>query len=172
MSTPFLLKPGDWTWWLWAVVAALLTAGIAWSPACFLAAGGVVVLQMALVLARSRRPAFAIQLRLAYLLLLALAWHPELRWLYWLPMLGTWALVLFGYCLLARMLALLPWNRDEPLGRDYLRRVFLTAPDPRRAAAEEADTGCAGGMCSIAAQVAPATARRERRVAAAAHQAS
>ena len=36
--------------------------------------------------------------------------------------------VLFGYCPLARMLHLMPWNRDEPFTLDLLRRVIVTPP--------------------------------------------
>jgi len=42
---------------------------------------------------------------------------------------GTFALVLFGYCLMARILSLLPGNRTEPVSLDLILRTFLTPPD-------------------------------------------
>jgi hypothetical protein len=56
-----------------------------------------------------------------------------LRWLFWLPVVGTLVLVLFGYCLLARTLSLFPWNRRETLSLGLLRRTYLTPPTPGRA---------------------------------------
>jgi hypothetical protein len=41
---------------------------------------------------------------------------------------GTWAMVLVGYCPLARALSLLPWNRRQPLSADLVRRTFLSPP--------------------------------------------
>jgi hypothetical protein len=97
--------------------------------------------------------AFPVQLRLAYLLLLAISFIPQMRWLYWLPTLGTFALVIFGYCLLARALYLLPWNRQESLSADMLRRTFMTRPDLSRVSVNPQTAGCAGGLCTIEAQV-------------------
>ena len=37
-------------------------------------------------------------------------------------------MVLVGYCPLARMLSLLPWNRRQPLSVALVRRTFLSAP--------------------------------------------
>ncbi|HEY0633972.1 MAG TPA: hypothetical protein VGE00_01215 [Gammaproteobacteria bacterium] len=51
----------------------------------------------------------------SYLLLLLLALPENHQALYWLPTIGTWTRVLFGYCTLARTVSLLPWNRREAL---------------------------------------------------------
>jgi hypothetical protein len=37
-----------------------------------------------------------------------------------------------GWCPLARMLYLLPWNREEPFELSLLWRVFLSKPVPGR----------------------------------------
>jgi hypothetical protein len=70
--------------------------------------------------------AFPVQLRVAYTLLLIICLFPPMRWIYWVPAVGTFTLVIFGYCLMARMLSLLPWNRAEPITVDLLRRTFLS----------------------------------------------
>ncbi len=78
-----------------------------------------------------------------------------MRWLYWLPTVGTFALIIFGYCLLARMLSLLPWNSKEAYTLSRLRRTFLSPPDLTRVRTKPAAANCAGGLCTLEAQVAP-----------------
>jgi len=152
----FYIRPGDWTWWTWTITAALLFVGLAGHGRAFIAAMVLTAAQGFILLARDRDPAaFSVQLRIAYLLLL-LAGHPlSMRWLYWLPAVGTLVLVVFGYCLLARILSLLPWNGREPWSVKLLWRTFFSAPNLGRVSFASANTGCAGGLCTIEAQVAP-----------------
>ena len=72
--------------------------------------------------------AFRVQVRLGYVLIAVVAFQEPLRALYLIPLFGTWANVLFGYCPLGRMLTLAPWNRREPLSADLLRRTISTPP--------------------------------------------
>lgn len=72
--------------------------------------------------------AFPIQVRIGYLLLLLVALPEKLQWIYWIPAIGTWAQVLFGYCTMARTVSLLPWNRKEAFSLDLLKRTFLSVP--------------------------------------------
>jgi hypothetical protein len=62
------------------------------------------------------------------LLLLLIALPENLQLIYWIPTIGTWAQVLFGYCTMARMVSLLPWNRKEAFSFTLLKRTFLSAP--------------------------------------------
>lgn len=39
---------------------------------------------------------------------------------------GTSARMLVGYCLLARTLSLMPWNRHEPISPELLRRTLFS----------------------------------------------
>jgi hypothetical protein len=144
----------DWTWWAWLFTAILLAIGLAGYPSAFIVAMAVTTVQAIMMLIREKSiSAFPVQLRIAYLLLLTISFIPQMRWLYWLPTLGTFALVIFGYCLLARALFLLPWNRQESLSADLLRRTFMTRPDLSRVAGNPHTAGCAGGLCTIEAQV-------------------
>jgi hypothetical protein len=116
-------------WWYWLATAGLLTAGVTGWPPGIPASIGLVVVQAVHFAARHRSvTAFPVQVRLAYLLVLLCFFPPAMRPLYWLPVTGTWALVLFGYCTTARALSLLPWNRTEPLSLGLLKRTFLSAP--------------------------------------------
>ena len=69
------------------------------------------------------------------------------------PVVGTFALVIFGYCLTARVLSLLPWNRAEPITIDLLRRTFLSRSRLLDRAESVSWAGCGPGLCSIEAQV-------------------
>jgi hypothetical protein len=150
----FYILADDWTWWAWTLTATLLAIGLAGYPSAFIAAMAITALQSIAMLIREKSiSAFPVQLRIAYLLLLAISFIPQMRWLYWLPTLGTFALVIFGYCLLARALYLLPWNRQESLSADMLRRTFMTRPDLSRVAVNPQTASCAGGLCTIEAQV-------------------
>ena len=73
--------------------------------------------------------AFPVQLRLAYLVWVAIGTYiPNLDALMWITTLGLAANLFVGYCPLARMLSLLPINRQEPFSLDLVRRVFLSPP--------------------------------------------
>lgn len=152
----FYIKLDDWTWWAWTITTALLVAGLSGYTPAFIAAMAVTAGQGLILLVRDRSPAaFSVQLRLAYLILLLISYPPPMRWLYWVPAVGTFALIVFGYCLLARVLSLLPWNSHESYSMDRLRRTFFSAPDLARVKSKPAGASCAGGLCTIAAQVAP-----------------
>ena len=154
------IMPQDWTWWVWLVSACLLLVGLMGMPKAFSATLLLSIAQFILFLARERAfNAFPVQLRLAYTLLLTICLLPPMRWLYWLPAVGTSALVIFGYCLLARMLSLLPWNRAEPITIDLLRRTFLSRPRLLDRVRRVSSAGCGTGLCSIEAQVEPGKGR-------------
>jgi len=116
-------------WWYWLMSAGLLTAGVCGWPASFLLAIGLTMFQFVHFAIRTRSVrSFPAQVRLGYLLLLLVAAPAELRPIYWLPTIGTWVQVLFGYCALARTVSLMPWNRAKPLSMALLRQTFFAAP--------------------------------------------
>jgi hypothetical protein len=118
----------DLAWWYWAAMVLLL-AGKAVSPAAALAAIGLGVVQSFHFYARSERMgALPVQVRTAFLgFLVAGLWTP-LAFIHWLMLGATLTRVAFDYCLLARTLALMPWNRSGPLGLGLVRRAYLTPP--------------------------------------------
>jgi hypothetical protein len=124
-----MIQVREISWWYWAVTAALLIVGLAgWPPAFLLAVGLSAIQIIHFRLAEGSWRAFPVQVRVAYFLILTATLWPPLHWLVWLPAIGTPAQVLIGYCLLARALSLLPWNRREPLSWDLVRRTFTTPP--------------------------------------------
>jgi hypothetical protein len=117
------------SWWYWAVTSVLLIAGLAgWQAAFHLAAGLSAWQIIHFRLREGSLTAFPVQVRIAYTTMLLLALWEPLRWLFWVPAIGTPAQVLFGYCTLARCLSLLPWNRIERLTWQLVRRTFFSPP--------------------------------------------
>lgn len=126
-----MIEYRDTGWQYWAVTAALLGVGLFTGLPGVEAAAGLCAIQTLHYAALERRvTAFPVQVRLAYLaLLLAGFWSP-LAWVHWVQLVGTTARVTVGYCLLARIMSLMPWNRREPLSRALVTRTFVSAPVP------------------------------------------
>jgi hypothetical protein len=124
----------DLSWWQWALTVPVLVAQLA---------GYARALPIAMVLCaaagvyfwfrlRQVRP-YPVQVRIAYLGLLAVGALPAMQWIHWVQLCGTTAMVTVGYCPLIRLLSLLPWNRTERFSFTLAWRVFFRQP-------------CAGGM--------------------------
>jgi len=122
--------PNRPTWWIWLFCAVSLALGLAGQETGYLAALLLACAQAGVFAICDGGWTFPVQIRVAYALILLGGQIPGLRWLNWVPVTGTFALVIFGYCPLARLLALCPWNRTEPLTLDLMRRTFLTGPRP------------------------------------------
>jgi hypothetical protein len=157
----FALMPKEPTWWVWLVTVALLATGLAGIPAGIIAAITLSLVQTVFFWRKTWDVrAMSVQLRLAYTMLLFVCFTPPLRWLYWLPTVGTSALLVFGYCLMARTLSLLPWNRAEPLTLDLLCRTFFSPPVVTRD--DHSFSACGGkdGVCELEASAASLRPRR------------
>jgi hypothetical protein len=118
-------------WWYWLATVCLLTAGLTGHPAAFMLAVLLTLVQLVHFAVRENSvTAFPVQVRFFYLVLLLVALPAPLNAVYWLPAVGTWARVLFGYCMMARCVSLLPWNRTEPFSAALLTRTFFSRPVP------------------------------------------
>ncbi len=72
---------------------------------------------------------FPVQVRVAYLIWVAVGtFVPHMVILMYITTIGLASNLFTGYCPLARMMYLLPWNREEPLSFNLLKRVILTPP--------------------------------------------
>jgi len=116
-------------WWYWLVTDALLIGCLAdwrWGALPVIA---LTVIQAVHYLHRERRiMAFPVQVRLGYLLLLVLGTIPPLGFIHWIQLAGTTAVVTVGYCPLARILALMPWNRRRPLTAMLVWNTIVSPP--------------------------------------------
>ncbi len=117
------------SWWCWLFSVSFLTAGVCGWPMGFASAIGFTVCQLIHFTIRDRSVfTFPVQVRFGYLLLLLIAAPEKFRLIYWIPMIGTWVQVLFGYCAMARTVSLMPWNRKQTLSVALLEKTFLSAP--------------------------------------------
>ncbi len=125
----FIIEYRSVSWWYWLITVGFLTAGLIGYSEGFLLAIALTLIQLVHFTAREGSvTAFPVQVRLGYLLLLLIALPAPLQWIYWIPTIGTWAQVLFGYCTMARMVSLLPWNRKEGFSFGLVKRTFLSPP--------------------------------------------
>jgi hypothetical protein len=81
-------------------------------------------------LERRSLQAFDVQVRVGYLTLLLLGTVGPLWPLHVVQFVGVNALLVADYCLLARMLVLLPWNRRVAFSLGLLRWALLSPPAP------------------------------------------
>lgn len=117
----------DLGWWYWFVTVGLLAAGLSgWQRGIYLAIV-LCIIQIGHVMRLTHDlTTFPMQVRATYaVMLMAGLWGP-LAWLHWMQLVGTSARVLIGYCFLARLLSLAPWNRREPLSWELVIRTFLS----------------------------------------------
>lgn len=125
----FMIEYKSIGWWYWLVTAGLLTYGVTKDPIGFLLAIGLTVFQLIHFVIRERGiKTFPVQVRFWYLMLLLVALPEPLELIYWIPTIGTWAQIIFGYCTMARLVSLLPWNRTEPFTSDLVIKTFFSRP--------------------------------------------
>ncbi len=125
----FMIDYNDLGWRYWLVTVILLTLGILGEPTGFVLAIGLTIIQLIHFLFNERNiTSFPVQVRIGYLLLLIISLPAPMQILFWIPCIGTWAQVIFGYCTMARLVSLLPWNRVEPFSLKLLMKTFLSRP--------------------------------------------
>jgi hypothetical protein len=117
------------TRWLWLVTAGLLLAYLGGKPAALVLAALLTAGRAAYQATQLRRGgALATQVRALALVVMLLGSVPGLRWLLLVQLAAMSMLIAFDYCVAARLLALLPWNRSRPLTAVLLREALLTPP--------------------------------------------
>ena len=128
-GTRLTVPKRDLAWWFWLAIDALLATSLFVDRRMLAAVIAVAVIQIPIFAQGIRGwSSFPAQVRIAYLALLVIGlWRP-LGFIYWIQLVGTTAMVLFGYCFLARCLSLLSWNRTEPLTVALVARTFFTPP--------------------------------------------
>lgn len=131
MNEAFVMSPTTKRLY-WQLTALLLAASFArwpWGLHGVIALNAVQVAHSACA-QRGNWRSLELQVRLAYLGLLGLGTVPGLWPLHLIQFVGVNALLVADYCLLARLLTLLPWNRPLPLSWALVRRVLLMPPAP------------------------------------------
>lgn len=117
------------SWQYWFATACLLTAGLAGVNWAFQLAIAVTVIQLFhFVLREHSLVAFPVQVRFWYLMLLIASFPGPMQVVYWIPAVGTWAQLVFGYCAMARLVSMFPWNRKEPFSLKLMQKTFISRP--------------------------------------------
>lgn len=125
----FMIDYKQIDWWYWFATACLLTTGVAGYATGFVLAIGLSGMQLIHFTMREHSlSAFTVQVRFWFLILVLAAWPEPMQIVYWLPVAGTWARSIFGYCAMARLLSLMPWNRRVPFTFGLLMRTFFSRP--------------------------------------------
>ncbi|MFA6904264.1 MAG: hypothetical protein WC236_14415 [Gallionellaceae bacterium] len=125
----FMIDHKELSWRYWLVTACLLTAGVAGYKNGFFLAIGLTLFQLIHFTIREQSiTAFPVQVRFWYLILLLVALPEPLQIVYWVPAIGTWAQLIFGYCTMARCVSLFPWNRNERFSVALLNKTFFSRP--------------------------------------------
>ena len=117
-------------WTLWFVTWIGLLAGLVDRKAYeFVVLFSVAHAFLFLVLHSFRVAAFPVQVRIAYVLWVLIGTYiPYMVFFMYITTVGLVGNLFFKYCPLARMLYLLPWNREETFSFNLLTRAFLTPP--------------------------------------------
>ena len=116
-------------WWYWLATVGLLAAHFAGAPSALRLAITLTGIQVVYyTLLEGEAKAFSVQIRVAFLGLLLLGLWKPLRFVHGIQLAGTLAVVLFDYCLLARILSLLPWNRRVTLSASLAIRTIFSRP--------------------------------------------
>ena len=138
----------DPSWWQWAATVALLALHLSGQDYCLIFAMALNLVMAIYYVARigSIKP-YPVQIRLAYAVLLLLGMVPEMTWIHVVQLIGTAAMVAVGYCPLARMLNLLPWNRHESLSWRLVEHSFMR--DPCRGGLVGWSSSTTGACCSL-----------------------
>ena len=125
----FMIEYKDMGWWYWLVTAMLLTFGVLGNESGFILAIGLTTFQLLDFVIREKNfRAFPVQVRFWYLMLLLVSLPQTMQWLYWVPCIGTWAQIIFGYCAMARLVSLWPWNREQSFTWNLIIKTFFSRP--------------------------------------------
>ena len=120
-----------WTvWGLWLITWAGLVGGVFYRVlfeyVVLFSAGHALLF---LILFRVAGDPFPVQVRIAYFIWVAVGTYvPYMTFLMYITLVGLAANIFLGYCPLARMMYLMPWNRDHKLSMELVGRVILSPP--------------------------------------------
>lgn len=71
---------------------------------------------------------FTCQVRYAMIAMLAAGLWEPLSWIYWVMVCGLTARLTVNYCMLARIMALMPWNRKQAFSEELCKRAIFLPP--------------------------------------------
>jgi phosphoglycerol transferase MdoB-like AlkP superfamily enzyme len=102
-------------WWFWGITLAAMIVGLAGRVEGFYIVIAVSVVQFFYFVLRQGFAAFPTQVRFVYGIFTIMALFDPTRIFYWALLVGTVMVTLFNRCIIARVLLLMPWNKDVQL---------------------------------------------------------
>lgn len=124
-----MLPKQDIAWWYWLATIPLLAVGNLGETNGYALAASLTILQIMHFSYRENSIlAFPVQVRVAYLGWFLIGQLPYMQWMLWIQLIGTSLNVLINYCPMARLMALVPWNRRQPLTMELIVKVLFSAP--------------------------------------------
>jgi len=113
----------------WLLILIPLILGNASVPVALYVAIAIASIQIAHFARRtSSLTHLAVQVRLVFCTMMVVGLWSPLFFIHWIQVIGISAVLLFNFCLLERILSLLPWNRSERFTWAFARSTFLTPP--------------------------------------------
>lgn len=120
------VNPQSREWWYWALTLLCMVTGLvanymAGEAAAQLSAYGfygvilISMVQSIEYVVRTGAFSFPSQVRLVYTAFVIIALFDPTRIFYWMLLVGTFMVTFFGRCIIARVLALMPWNSGVQL---------------------------------------------------------
>lgn len=102
-------------WWYWFVTLIAMIAGLSGVVEGFYAVILVSVVQFTHFMASRGFTAFPTQVRFVYGIFVIIALFDPTRLFYWALLIGTVMVTLIDRCIIARVLILMPWNKNVKL---------------------------------------------------------
>lgn len=124
-----MLDYKDYGWWYWLASTTCLWFAVTSYPPAYNWALMIAAVQLLhYIIAQKGVTNFPVQIRVGYLSVLLLAMPEGYQWILWVPAVGTFLRVSTGYCIMARMLMLMPFNRQVQLTLRFIKTAFFTPP--------------------------------------------
>lgn len=102
-------------WWFWFITLVAMITGLSGIKEGFYLVIAVSVIQFIYFTVKRGFAAFPTQVRFVYAIFTIIALFDPSSIFYWALLIGTIMVTLFDTCFIARILILMPWNKNEKL---------------------------------------------------------
>lgn len=104
-------------WWYWFSTLIAMIVGLSGYSAGFYVVIAISTVQFLYFMSVKGFSAFPTQVRLVYGIFIAVAYFDPTYILYYLLLVGTVMVTIFDSCFIARVLVLMPWNKEIKLSQ-------------------------------------------------------
>ena len=115
MNIKFKINLNSLDWWYWFLTLLALIAGLSGFRDGFYLVILISIIQFLHFTITKGFTAFPTQVRFVYAIFVSIALFDPTQIFYWLLLIGTVMVTLFNTCFIARILILMPWNKNASL---------------------------------------------------------